>query len=157
MTENYCKEVGIAFRCDTMNDDERFARVRIRKQLLPLLKTFNPKIVETLANTALLLNEDSEQLNFQATQFLAQHDFSLLTAHCSLLTPALRRRVLRIWLEHQRGGLRKIEAVHLRAIESLILKNEGGRIIELPDGATVTRSKGKLIFTPKVEKSPSDN
>jgi copper oxidase (laccase) domain-containing protein len=48
----YCRERGVEFRADEMNEDERFARVRVRRQLVPLLETFNPRAVEALARAA---------------------------------------------------------------------------------------------------------
>jgi len=62
-TENFCQLNKIEFRYDAMNEDLKFNRVRIRKILLPLLKDFNPKIVETLARTAELLKEDALMLD----------------------------------------------------------------------------------------------
>ena len=62
-TENFCHLNEVEFRYDSMNEDLKFNRVRIRKVLLPLLKDFNPKIVETLAKTAELLRADAEQLS----------------------------------------------------------------------------------------------
>ena len=53
---------GIKYRYDTMNEDEAFKRVRIRKILLPLLKDFNPRIIETLAKTTFLLQDDFEAI-----------------------------------------------------------------------------------------------
>ena len=40
-----------------MNEDTAFRRVRIRKILMPLLEDINPKIIETLANTASLMQD----------------------------------------------------------------------------------------------------
>jgi len=40
---------AVEFRTDEMNTDEEFARVRVRRQLLPLMQTFNPKLVAGLA------------------------------------------------------------------------------------------------------------
>jgi hypothetical protein len=40
-----------------MNEDTAFKRVRIRKILLPLLEDMNPNIIETLANTASLMQK----------------------------------------------------------------------------------------------------
>ena len=34
-----------------MNDDQRFARVKVRKQLLPLMQSFNNRIVEALSHS----------------------------------------------------------------------------------------------------------
>src|SRR5258708_10722642 len=44
-TENYCREQSVEFRTDEMNVDEKFVRVRVRRQLVPLMQTFNPKLV----------------------------------------------------------------------------------------------------------------
>ncbi len=51
-TESYCQLRGVEFLSDTMNDDESFSRVRVRKQLMPLMESFNNRIVETLNRTA---------------------------------------------------------------------------------------------------------
>ncbi len=153
MTEDFCREIGLQYRNDSMNDDESFARVRVRKHLLPALKDFNPKIVETLANTANLLREDADELNAQAERFLKENNFSITAQDCKLQTSALRRRILRLWLALVRGGLRRIETKHLEAVETLITNPEGGRTIELPGGGIIKRQSGKLIYTRTVEKS----
>lgn len=69
-TERFCRTHKAEFRSDQMNTDERFTRVRVRKQLLPLMESFNQKIVETLARSAMLLREDSAVLSKQAEQLL---------------------------------------------------------------------------------------
>ncbi len=69
-TEDYCRQRGIDFRRDEMNDDETFARVRVRKQLLPLMKSFNNRVVEALSRTAALLNEDAVALADEAVRVL---------------------------------------------------------------------------------------
>ncbi|HEY9405370.1 MAG TPA: tRNA lysidine(34) synthetase TilS [Pyrinomonadaceae bacterium] len=61
-TVEYCAARGVRVRSDEMNEDERFARVRVRRQLLPLLRTFNPRVVETLARTAALLSAEADAL-----------------------------------------------------------------------------------------------
>jgi tRNA(Ile)-lysidine synthase len=69
-TEGYCKLRNVDFRVDEMNDDEAFARVRVRKQLLPLMKSFNNRVVEALSRTASLLNEDALALAAEANRLL---------------------------------------------------------------------------------------
>jgi tRNA(Ile)-lysidine synthase len=71
-TENYCRVRGVGFRADEMNEDERFARVRVRRRLLPLLETFNPRAAETLARTAELLRDDSNALGRLAAALLEE-------------------------------------------------------------------------------------
>ena len=67
----YCRARGIEVRADALNEDERFARVRVRRQLVPLMETFNPRAVAALARTAELLRADSEALDEQAAQLLS--------------------------------------------------------------------------------------
>jgi tRNA(Ile)-lysidine synthase len=151
-TEEYCRERGVEFRRDAMNLDERFARVRVRRQLLPLLQTFNGRIVEALARTASLLREDALALNLAAAELLAAASVEadidepplLRVAILRAAPRALRRRALRQWIAAGRGDLRRLEMVHLLAIEGLLAGERGGRTIELPGGAIVSRKRGLL-------------
>ena len=145
-TEDHCRSSKIEFRTDEMNADEKFARVRVRRQLLPQMESFNPKIVAGLGRTAELLREDSAALNQAAQRLL---DLALEPGAGSplrvdllaLAPPALRRRALRQWIEKCRGDLKRIERVHVLAVESLLFGERGGRVIELPSGASVVRRK----------------
>jgi tRNA(Ile)-lysidine synthase len=151
-TEAYCRARSIDFRPDEMNEDETFARVRVRRQLLPMMQTFNPRITEALARTAELLRDDSRALDSAAQRLVdlstnntaKQHQ--LQTDLLADAPAALRRRALRLWLEQRRGDLRRLELVHIRAIEDLVTQNRGGRTIELPGGSTVSRKSGLLTF-----------
>ncbi|HEX8495128.1 MAG TPA: tRNA lysidine(34) synthetase TilS [Pyrinomonadaceae bacterium] len=151
-TEEYCRERGVEFRLDEMNEDERFARVRVRRKLIPLLQTFNGRVVEALARTASLLREDASILNSAAAELLAAASIEanidepplLRVAVLSDAPSALRRRALRQWIASGRGDLSRLEMVHLLAIERLLAGERGGRTIELPGGATVTRRRGML-------------
>src|SRR5437763_8192564 len=67
----YCRARGIEVRADALNEDEQFARVRVRRRLVPLMETFNPRVVAALARTSELLRADSEALDEQAAQLLA--------------------------------------------------------------------------------------
>jgi tRNA(Ile)-lysidine synthase len=162
-TEGYCRACGVGFRVDEMNADERFARVRVRKTLLPLMRTFNPRIVEALTRTVARLREDSSALEAAATRLLAAasahtegegasvKDQALKPAMQSLRVTvlaqapaAVRRRALRQWLAHGRGDLRRLESVHLLAVDRLLFGATGGRVALLPGGAAVERRRGFL-------------
>ena len=159
-TENYCARRQIDFRVDEMNNDESFSRVRVRKQLLPLMKSFNNRIVEALNRTASLLSEDAEALSQAARQLLelasqgsaGDSETNLPTLSVDVLSQspaAVRRRALREWISRSRGGLRRIEMIHLVAVEKLLKGERGGRVAELPGGMKVTRRRGKLELSGK--------
>lgn len=154
-TASYCRARGIVVRADALNEDERFARVRVRRQLLPLLATFNPRVVEALTRTAELLRADADALDAQAAQLLAaaqvatDYERTVSPLRVDVLRAAavaLRRRAIRRWLQAGRGDLRRLTLTHVRAVERLLAGERGGRVAELPGGARVERRRGLLIF-----------
>ncbi len=174
-TENFCHLNEIEFRHDAMNDDLTFNRVRIRKVLLPMLKEFNPKIIETLAKTAALLREDAlfletvrkekenryteppiddEQTTGKQEPKTEVQIENLALKDLKDILPSIRRLILREWLKNNRGNLRRLDLKHIEAIEKLIFSRKSGRVIELPGGETVVKKAGKLVFQKtKVEKT----
>jgi tRNA(Ile)-lysidine synthase len=161
-TEQYCRGRRLRYRVDEMNADERFARVKVRKQLLPLMQSFNNKIVEALTRTATLLREDaaalSEQADLlleQATAGAARKKLSHSSVNVNILAaapPAVRRRAIRKWIIQSIGHARRVEMVHLVAVEKL-LKGKGGRTVELPNRIKVVRKAGWLHLSSKGQNS----
>lgn len=146
-TEKYCHDSEIEFRYDSMNEDLAFRRVRIRRVLLPLLRDFNPKIVERLAATAALLRDEHEELERLAGRHLSEADKAeLKIGDLKNLAAAMRRRILRAWLAARRGGLRRLDLKHLEAVERLIFSPKSGRCVELPGGEIIVKSGGILVF-----------
>ena len=152
-TVEYCRARGVIPLADAMNEDENFSRVRVRRQVLPLLESFNPRIVTSLGRTAELLQADAIVLQEAAAALLqkAQGETSSGTgpARVDILRAApeaLRLRALRLWLKRGRGDLRRLELTHLRAVERLLEGSHGRRIAQLPGGARVERRRGWLLF-----------
>jgi tRNA(Ile)-lysidine synthase len=156
-TENYCRLRKTEFLSDEMNDDQKFARVKVRQQLLPLMQSFNNKIVEALSRTASQLREDAAVLLNDSDALLKRAavldhvddetgmpvlDVKVLAAE----PPALRRRALRQWISDGRGNSRRLEMVHLLAVERLLEGTAGGRVVELPGGSRVRRQRNRLTF-----------
>jgi tRNA(Ile)-lysidine synthase len=155
-TVDYCRSRRTEFIVDEMNNDESFTRVKVRKQLLPLMQSFNNRIVEALSRTAGLLREDGEHLLNTADELLVRASVKsenpddktklpVLDVKVLINAPApLRRRALRQWVVSARGTARRLELVHLLAVEKLLEKDAGGKTVELPGGARVTRKRGLL-------------
>ena len=157
-TENYCRMRKAEYLEDEMNRDSSFARVRVREQLLPLMQSFNNRVVEALSRTAAQLREDRAVLLTDADELLQRAtlggagdndetetpalDVKLLAKE----PPALRRRALRQWLSQARGSARRLEMVHLLAVERLLEGKAGGKTVELPGGGRVKRLKNRLEF-----------
>lgn len=163
-TLKYCESRGASVRADEMNEDERFARVRVRRRLLPLLETFNPRAAETLARTAGLLRREADALERLGGELLleacrdartgsgedsltlGEHSPSLSVEVLRGASEAVRSYALRGWLAARRGNLRRIESVHIEAVGRLLEGERGGRVAELPGGSRVERRRGLLLF-----------
>jgi tRNA(Ile)-lysidine synthase len=151
-TEAYCRELGVEFRHDRMNDDDRYTRTRIRKTILPSLAELNPRIVDTIARTSELVRLEvesgptTEQSSRNKNGDLSIRDLNRLEKPS--LYPKLRR-----WLRTERGNLRGISLSHIQSIERLIGSRKSGKTAELPGGGRVVKQDGRLVFKHiKVEK-----
>jgi tRNA(Ile)-lysidine synthase len=145
-TEQVCVELGLDPWRDPHNADRRFTRVRVRETVLPTLEAeLGPGVAEALARTAELVRDDNELLDRLAaeasrTEGLGGTD----TLDCAALEaqpPALRRRIIRLWLLTH--GLGDLSLRHISAVESLVIDWHGQKAIQIP-GATVTRTAGRL-------------
>lgn len=71
-TGNFCQEQKIGIWEDSTNQDLRYARNRIRLELLPLLRQFNPQAEMTLAQTAEILMAEVEYLENETDRLLSR-------------------------------------------------------------------------------------
>jgi len=138
-TEQYCHDNHVEYRYDTMNEDTALRRVRIRKILLPMLADMNPKIVETLANTAELMQ------NLPADQNHLPPSDELYLSEVKMLPKPEIYNTIRSWLRQHRGNTRRLQLKHIQAIERLVFSEKSGRTVELP-GGSVTKTAGKLLY-----------
>lgn len=145
-TEQVCAELGLNPWQDPHNADRRFTRVRVRETVLPTLEAeLGPGVAEALARTAELARDDNELLDRLATEASRIEGMGGTdTLDCAALQaqpPALRRRIIRLWLLTH--GLGDLSLRHISAVESLVIDWHGQKAIQIP-GATVTRTAGRL-------------
>ena len=153
----HCGNYGLAFRTDATNFSPDLTRSRVRHELLPLLRTFNPRCDEALARAAVLLSEDEACLRDAAAALLAGADQggALDLGALGGRPAALRRRALRLWLLAARGDLRRVGRAHLAALDALATSGQSGRAVELPGGWRAAREFGLLRLVPPRETRPA--
>jgi tRNA(Ile)-lysidine synthase len=130
---DYLRAHDLTWREDSTNASSRFARNRIRHDLLPqLVRDWNPGITETLAHTAdWALAEEawwrSEIDRLAAEHFTAGGNAVLVRAAVLRDLPlATARRLVRRALEQVKGNLRGVGFHHVEAVLALAVDAEGG-------------------------------
>lgn len=140
-------ERQLEFREDASNSETRFARNRIRRELLPQLeREWNPRLTEILAGMASLAAMEDSFLEGCLPEVAPEADGSVVLSSSAIeaLDPALRPRFIRKALRQIRGDLSRMELSHVEAV--LALRPGHDRVI-LP-GADVMRSFGWFCFRP---------
>jgi tRNA(Ile)-lysidine synthase len=140
-----CAAQGIPVWDDPHNADPRFTRVRLRREVLPLLEeVLGGGVAGALARTAEQLRADTDALDAMATAVLggARERDTLRLADLTDLHPAVRRRVLRAWLLAR--GVTGLTATHLSAADVLASRGPDRGGVALPGGLEVVRARGTL-------------
>lgn len=153
-TRAACAAEGLPVWDDPHNRDPAYTRVRIRDEVLPLLEdVLNGGVATALARTADLLRADCDALDGIAADVAARRlgDAAPEVDVFEGLGPAVRRRLLRLWLADV-GGL---TGAHLRAVDALLVDWHGQRGVALPGGWEVRRVSGRLHLQAGTAAPPS--
>jgi tRNA(Ile)-lysidine synthase len=147
MTVAACHEQGISFWSDPHNENEVFTRVRVRKNLLPLMESeLGPGVADALARTARILREDADALDQIADEFRATHP-GLVVEELAALPVAVRARVLRAAIYEAGAPQGSLTADHLAPVEALVTSWRGQGESSLPGGVKVSRISGRLSLS----------
>ncbi|MDY7542424.1 tRNA lysidine(34) synthetase TilS [Cryobacterium sp. 5B3] len=157
-----CTDAGLTPWMDPHNAEHRFARVRVRETVLPVLeRELGPGVAEALARTADLLREDEEALR-ERTLELAEACFEAVTdgirvpvAALGAQPAALRNRLIRLAAARaavpRAPGTGAFVVLALPreatlAVGRLVTDWHGQAPLDLP-GVRVVRHDGWLVFT----------
>jgi len=159
-TRAMCELAGLYPHEDPHNEDPRFARVRVRRTVLPVLESeLGPGITEALARTAHLLYADNVALDQWAG---AQAEYRLVAPQDgtatialggksdSLLTVplAVRTRLYRLALLAAGCPPGSLNAAHLASVDRFVSDWRGQGPTRVPGDREVARRHDKLVFYP---------
>ena len=123
-TAAYCEARGLSWREDESNEDERYARARVRRKLVPALREVHPAAESNVLRTARLLREETELLDGLIDAELASGQAVALTRLAEL--PAALARMVVVRLAEDAAGTYVPQAGE-RVAELLALGRRGGR------------------------------
>jgi len=168
-TEMACQALGLTPWDDPHNADPSYQRVRLRREVLPLLEdVLQGGVAAALARTAALTRDDVDALDDLAADHLAraldgpQTDApsnvinsppageiasSMAVDHLEGLPRAIRTRVLRSWAHAH--GTAPLTTKHTAALDALITGWSGQGPVDLPGGFEAVRASGRLTLRPR--------
>jgi tRNA(Ile)-lysidine synthase len=162
---DFCRAAGLEWREDETNQDCRYVRNRIRRELLPYLAArFPGDMTEILSRTARAIQEDADFLEDLARQALptvegqaervpggipAAGPVPYLDGKAWLtLPPPVAVRVLRLFCRKQ-GVTQELTAANLENLESVLHRGHSGKKIPLPGCWQCLYIYGKLFLFPQ--------
>lgn len=156
-THAFCADSGLEPWTDPQNSEDRFTRVRVRQNVLPILETeLGPGIADSLARTAELIREDSEHLDelalaaYGSVVASGPTSLTLSVSELEQLAKPIRNRVILLALEVFGGTFSR---VHVLAIADLVENWHGQKELTLP-GVRVVRTGAQITLkTTKTLKS----
>lgn len=150
-----CVDQGLEPWSDPHNSDERFARVRVRRSILPLLeRDLDAGIVEALARTAAIAREDAEALDAMVDEVaddlveLAEGGCAITVAGLAANPPAIRHRLIRLVVRNEFGA--SISRAQTLEVARLVTDWHGQGPVHLP-GVRVERTAGLIVFALALE------
>ena len=149
--EAFLKDEKIEYRTDSTNNEDGFARNKVRLNIIPQLNKINNRASEHINEAAgaivqaqdfieeesrkacqIMLDERSDGLYIDLDRFAPLH-------------PAVKGQVIRDAIMQMTGSLKDIGRVHIESVLELENKQTGKKA-ELPYGLLASRSYGNLII-----------
>lgn len=148
----YARSRRLQYRLDPTNRNLKFARNRVRHQVVRSLQRINPQLVSTVGQSMRVLADE-----YQVIRQLADYEFarvsdrrttervSLRRAKLRRLKRGVRHLVFRRSVEELLGDTTGFALRHLENLDQL-LEQQTGRTIHLPRGLVATRQYDALIL-----------
>ncbi|MBI2341642.1 MAG: tRNA lysidine(34) synthetase TilS [Deltaproteobacteria bacterium] len=161
----YAKERGLKFVQDRTNRTKKYHRNVIRHELLPLLRKYNPNVIERVCKTAAILRDENEALDEIAARAFLQssghvchpresgndkriiHKVKFNRLRFIKHHIAIRRRILRLAYAKLTGGTADLLNDHIERMLQIIgsAKKEGE--YSLPNGVKFIRKGDAIILS----------
>ena len=143
----YLEQLGQSYRTDDSNFRPKYARNRVRLEIMPILESLHPGAGGNIARTASMLRDDLEALESLAGRLIERRGGEIVVSlRSSESSPAILRHALRLAY----GLLNQDSALDSTAIENILESvdsGEGTVVRDLAGGIVVAvRSGGEVAF-----------
>lgn len=151
-TLDYCQRHQLKPRSDSSNVSPSFLRNRLRLELLPVLRSYNPSIDKVLLRLATIAGDDVSFIEEQASRLwneVAKEESGAIyldVGKMVSLPRAMQRHIFRLAVTQLRGSLKDVEADHIEAMVNFLSRPAGKRLC-LPQGLALSTEYGRLVLT----------
>lgn len=142
---NSAQEQKLNFFDDPHNFDSRFLRVRVRNEVMPILReVLGEHVDEALARTASLSRDDADALDALAEKELHHRVINneLDIEGFAQLPRAISTRCIRIWLSVR--GVKQASYEHIDAVWRLATDSRVSGPVKVAGGVDVFKASGRL-------------
>jgi len=151
--EAYARDAGLSFREDETNRDKSLTRNRIRRVLLPLLKSkFNPRVVEALIRLAGHARDSADVIADLAADLLASATIDIRkdvarfeVSRLGQASGGVAREALRMALAQLGAPLQSLDEERVAAMYELLEGDGRRRTVELP-GRFAAQRRGPILL-----------
>ncbi len=151
--ESYLSQRGLNHVTDASNLKTSYLRNRIRMELLPELRKYQPRIVELLGQTAEIMRSDEKWLVSNARTWIEEHSKAdggkifIPVPDFTRLPDALKNNVIRVALSMACGSLRRLNLKHIDAVKHIAMGKRPQSRLDLPNDLFVRRVYDRLEFS----------
>ncbi len=145
----YLEKLSQPYRTDESNLTGKYARNRVRREVLPVLEDMYPGAARNMARSAALLREDLEALESLAAGVVFRRGGEMVIDQAGLsgVPCAVRRHAVRRAYAELVPGAPAPDAALVEAVLGLLGGGEGTRMLSLPGGVVAAaRTTGELAF-----------
>ncbi|MFL6058548.1 MAG: tRNA lysidine(34) synthetase TilS [Rubrobacteraceae bacterium] len=144
----YLEDLDQPYRTDPTNLTGKYARNRVRLEVLPVLQNLYPAAARNIARAASLAREDLEVLEELAAAALENRGDEVVLPLDALLKlrPALRRHAVRLAYATMDPGAPPLPSNLVEAVLGLLEGGEGTRTLNLPRGVVAAGRAEELAL-----------
>ncbi len=143
---------GVEYRIDSTNAEGIYFRNVIRRDIIPYLEKYNPRLKRALCSMAEHLREDFEFIN-EAKSGLLGHlarssggSLEIKLKDLTIQPKALQKEIVRDALEKSGGEVKRLNFRHWKEMEQFIKHKRKGNSMDLPGDIRVTRTASSIVF-----------
>ena len=130
----FCRQLGLTPLLDHTNDDTRFPRNKLRRDVIPILESINPNVTEAISRLARTARDDFEVIDavaaeaFSASVTIRDGSVDISKQALRNLPVPVARRVLMAAYESVTGTLDGLESAHIDAMLEVALGRAGASV-----------------------------